>query len=144
MSLKRLYHLTHQRMKKAATTIIPRPFGRTVTLCTFDQCLHCDMDSLNCFDYHSHLWTVEIISFRDCTRREKTWLCYLRTAKVQDRIRICAVWSSPLFFRYLLTCETARPKNAAFRQGLHCSRTLLNIYPERWSDCKSCVNSSTH
>ena len=33
-----------------------------------------------------------------CTRREKTWLCYLRTAKVQGRIRICAVWSLPLFF----------------------------------------------
>ena len=31
-------------------------------------------------------------------------------------------------FRYLLTCETARPKNAVFRQGLHCSRTLLNKF----------------
>ena len=31
-------------------------------------------------------------------------------------------------FRYLSTCETARPKNAAFRQGLHCSRTLLNKF----------------
>ena len=33
-----------------------------------------------------------------------------------------------LYFRYLLTCETARPKNAAFRKGLHCSRTLLNKF----------------
>ena len=33
-----------------------------------------------------------------------------------------------LIFRYHLTCETARPKNAAFSQGLHCSRTLLNKF----------------
>ena len=33
-----------------------------------------------------------------------------------------------LYFRYLLTWETARPKNAAFRHGLHCSRTLLNNF----------------
>ena len=32
-----------------ATTIIPCPFGRTVTLCTFDQCLHCDMNSFKLF-----------------------------------------------------------------------------------------------
>ena len=32
------------------------------------------------------------------------------------------------FFRYLLTCETARPKNAAFSHDLHCSRTLLNKF----------------
>ena len=31
-------------------------------------------------------------------------------------------------FRYLLTCETARPKIAAFSHGLHCSRTLLNNF----------------
>ena len=35
--------------EKAATTIIPRPLGRTVTLCTFDQCLHCDIDSFKLF-----------------------------------------------------------------------------------------------
>ena len=31
-------------------------------------------------------------------------------------------------FSDLLTCETVRPKNAVFSQGLHCSRTLLNKF----------------
>ena len=60
-----------------------------------------------------------------CTLREKTWPCYLRTAKVQGRIRSLII---AFIFRYLLTCETARPKNAAFSHGLHCSRTLLNNF----------------
>ena len=48
-SLKRLYHFDTPAHEKAATTIIPRPFGRTVTLCSFDQCLHCDLDSFKQF-----------------------------------------------------------------------------------------------
>ena len=67
-----------------------------------------------------------MISFRDNTRREKTFAtseqqrCRTEYASAQSEHR--------LYFRYLLTCETARPKNAAFRQGLHCSRTLLNKF----------------
>ena len=32
------------------------------------------------------------------------------------------------FCCYLLTCETTRPNNAAFSQGLHCSCTLLEKF----------------
>ena len=31
-------------------------------------------------------------------RHWKTWLCCIRTTKAQTSLRICAVWSAPLFF----------------------------------------------
>ena len=125
VGLKRLYHLTHQHMKKAATTIIPRPFGRTVTLCTFDQC---DMDSFKLF------WLP--LPFVDSGNDQFSWLYTSREnltllppnsegAGQNTHLRSLII---AFIFRYLFLCETARPKIAAFRQGLHCSRTLLNKF----------------
>ena len=65
----------------------------------------------NCFDYHSHLWSVYVY-----TSREN--LCLLppnsKGAGQNTHLRSLII---AFIFRYLLTCETARPKNAAFSQG---------------------------
>ena len=155
MSLKRLYHLTHQRMKKAATTIIPRSFGRTVTLCTFDQCLHCDMDSFKLF------WLP--LPFVDSGNDQFSWLYTSREnltflppnskgAGQNTHLRSLII---AFIFRYLLTCETARPKNAAFRQGLHwinlISRAMIRlqklcrlIYASACNKAFSCDSNQIH
>ena len=78
---------------------------------------------LNCFDYHSG---NDQFSWLYTSRENLTLLPpNSKVAGQNTHLRSLII---AYIFRYLLTCETARPKNAAFRQGLHCSRTLLNKF----------------